>query len=449
MNNLINNMFWIKFDGLSWVMTGLILFVSLSVGSFSIRYLKGDKKKSQFFTLLICVVLSNIIMVSTDHIFVLLTCLISSNTFLVFMMLHKGEWPAARYSAFLAAKNFIFGALLIGTALFILQDATQEFSINIITEISGDQPWAITAGLFLLLGAMTQSGLLPFSRWLVSSLNSPTPVSAIMHAGLVNAGGFILVRFSELYANQTFSLEIIFLAGTITAIIGTFWKLVQSDVKRMLACSTVSQMGFMILQCGLGLFPAAIAHLCWHGLFKSYLFLATGSVAQEKRVPYDTKPRRFSVLISILYGGVGAIAFALLSGKDFDTIDTRMFLIAISFIATTHFSLAILREGKIRLIKLIIAFIATVFIGSTYGLSVHLIETILNPDILSTPQPLNILHVLTLVIFIMCWGLFVFSNNYKKSLQSNKWAQKLYVFMINASEPHAKTITSHHNHYRN
>jgi len=129
---------------------------------------------------------------------------------------------------------------------------------------------------------MTQSAIWPFHTWLISSLNSPTPVSAIMHAGLINGGGFLLTRFAGLFVQSTGMLQVIFFLGLLTALIGTLWKLMQHDIKRMLACSTMGQMGFMIAQCGLGLFPAAIAHLCWHGLFKAYLFLSSGSAAHEK-----------------------------------------------------------------------------------------------------------------------------------------------------------------------
>ena len=87
-----------------------------------------------------------------------------------------------------------------------------------------------------------------------------------MHAGLVNGGGFLIVRFAPLYLNYPGILNIIFIIGLSTAIMGTLWKLMQSDIKRMLACSTMAQMGFMIAQCGLGLFSAAIAHIILHGL---------------------------------------------------------------------------------------------------------------------------------------------------------------------------------------
>ena len=108
-----------------------------------------------------------------------------------------------------------------------------------------------------------------------------------MHAGLINGGGFLLARFAPMLAIQPPILNLIFIAGITTALLGTLWKLMQSDVKRMLACSTMGQMGFMIAQCGLGLFPAAVAHLSWHGLFKAYLFLSTGSAAKEKRLDLD------------------------------------------------------------------------------------------------------------------------------------------------------------------
>ncbi len=117
-------------------------------------------------------------------------------------------------------------------------------------------------------------------RWLIESIVAPTPVSAIMHAGLVNAGGIILTRFSPLFNGGIASIILLLLAG-ISVLIGTGISLVQVDYKRQLVGSTIAQMGFMLIQCALGAYIATIIHLILHGLFKATLFLQAGSAVQR------------------------------------------------------------------------------------------------------------------------------------------------------------------------
>jgi NAD(P)H-quinone oxidoreductase subunit 5 len=289
---------------------------------------------------------------------------------------------------------------------------------------------------------MTQSAIWPFHRWLTSSLNSPTPVSAIMHAGLINGGGFLLARFSPMISAQSTVLNIIFITGIITALLGTLWKLMQSDVKRMLAFSTMGQMGFMVAQCGLGLFPAAVAHLCWHGLFKAYLFLASGSAAQVKRLDLGGPPSPWHFLLAILSGLICAIMFALISDKDIAPNDTSFFLIVLAMMAGTQFALPIIRQSTLW-----IAFLATTIIGALYGLSVYLIEQALSDTSLMYPQPLNGLHIIALVAFIVAWIGMLFMRQ-RHSVAFSDRALKAYVYLLNASQPDPKTITTHRNDYQ-
>lgn len=423
----------------------LVGFVFLCVASFSANYLRGDKKQSSFYINLIALVSSIFVMISTDHILLLLGTLATSNLFLTRLMLHKHEWEAARQSSRLALKNFGLGFIFLGGAFLILYSTTGETSIQNILSGSIDTIWIMSSSLLIVLCAMTQSSLWPFHRWLISSLNSPTPVSAIMHAGLVNGGGFLLARFAPLISEQTLILNIIFILGVTTALLGTLWKLMQSDVKRMLACSTMGQMGFMVAQCGLGLFPAAIAHLCWHGLFKAYLFLACGSAAQEKRLDLEYPPSIKQFSIALICGTLGAYCFSAVSSKNIVAGDTTLFLILIAMIAQTQFALTMIRTHSIA--KLPIVLVATALLGSLYGFSVDLIEQTLSPLGISKPQPLNALHLFALMAFAGAWLSILFSRRSQKKPYSD-WKLKFYVRMLNASQPHPNTVTAHRNQYQ-
>jgi NAD(P)H-quinone oxidoreductase subunit 5 len=140
-------------------------------------------------------------------------------------------------------------------------------------------------------GRYNSIAIYPFHRWLLSAMTSPTPASALMHAGFVNGSGILLALFSTvLFASNT--LIILFIIGGLTAVIAQFTKLLQVNVKQKLACSTIAQMGFMIMQCGLG-FSMRVVHLLLHGFYKAYLFLSAGgngAFETAKPTPIKIKP---------------------------------------------------------------------------------------------------------------------------------------------------------------
>lgn len=433
-------------DSLSLVITALVLFAALSVASFSSRYLAGDRRKAAFYRYLGGLIAAVFIMVSADHLVLLCAAFAASNFLLTRLMLHKQEWRAARESARLALNNFTLGTLFLGSGCLILYQTTGQTSIQAILKMPlGDNASTLSAG-FIFLAALTQSALWPCHRWLISSLNSPAPVSAIMHAGLVNGGGFILARFAPLFLEQPFLLNIIFATGIVTALLGTLWKLLQNDIKRMLACSTMGQMGFMIAQCGLGLFPAAVAHLCWHGLFKAYLFLASGSAAQEKRLDLDYPPQMQHLLLALICGAGGAYLFALVTEKEIFSGDTNLFLILLVMIAGTQFALPLARKGPLTQTPFILGL--TMAAGAIHGMSVHLVETALSPLGISRPLPLNALHMIALAALSEAWLTIIFGRWTVGAKHCPDWLLKYYVCMLNASQPHPQTITTQRNHYQ-
>lgn len=435
-----------ELDQLAIVMLIMVGFIGLCVAIFSSRYLKGDNKYRDFYGQLALLIISVFMMVCANHILLFLLTWSVSNILLVKLMIHKSSWRAAYQSGILAGKNFILGFAMISAAFILLYLETGYTSLKALLQFAYDPSILICVTIFLFVGGMTQSAIWPFHRWLISSLNAPTPVSAIMHAGLVNGGGFLLCRFAPLYAELPSLLTVIFIVGLISALLGTLWKLMQSDVKRMLACSTMSQMGFMVMQCGLGLFPAAITHLCWHGFFKAYLFLASGSAVQEKKIDLGYPPRISVVLLSLMCGVGASFVFALTTHKAIFPSDTTLILLFIPFIASSQFAMTMLGEGPFR--RLPVAFITTTAMGGVYGFSVELIEGILKPMEMMYPQPLNIIHIGALILMLGLWLVILFKPKLDKTKKIYTWALRLYVLMLNASQPNPKTVTAHRNHYQ-
>lgn len=428
-----------KADGLGFLMTTLIFFVSTVVHQFSIRYMAGDWNYKAYFYKLSLITTSSAVMVLSDQLLLFFAAWCVNNLLLVSLMIHKQKWDAAAYSGKIAFKILFSGAVIFIMALVVMYFEAGSLSISAIGQLTTHSP-AILAGLFMcIITAMTQSALWPFHRWLTSSLNSPTPVSALMHAGLVNGGGFFLVRFAPMLVEHTILLNFIFCIGVISAMLGTLWKLVQSDVKRMLACSTMGQMGFMMIQCGLGLFPAAIAHLIWHGLFKAFLFLSAGSAVQNKKADSQSRSSSLSVFVlSCIYGLLGAFSFAWLSNKSFFSMNTTSFLVGFAFIASTQVSHSILHKN-VTFFKHILAVTAALLFGSIYGCSIHLIEVAI-PSITMAHRTMNTLHIIAFIGFIVLW-LFLNLECLIFIRKTNFW-KRSYIALLNGSQPHPKTITS-------
>ena len=435
------------FDMLAALMAGLIGFIGLCVAVFSLRYLKGDRASGRFFTTLGAMIGSLFVLVCADHIVLFLGAWAAANLLLVRLMIHKAEWTAARASGRLAFQFLSFGFACILGGFILLAMHSGEMTVQGLLGATYD-PLILTGSLTLIaIGAAVQCGLWPFQNWLLSSLNSPTPTSAIMHAGLVNGGGFLLVRLAPLYVQIPNLLMALFVIGLAAAIVGTLWKLMQSDVKRMLACSTMGQMGFMVVQCGLGLFPAAIAHLCWHGMFKAYLFLASGAAAQEKRLPVASAPSLAVFTLSLLCGIGGMAAFIGAARIDALAMDTTLFLSGMAFIAGTQLAISMLQKPSFT--TLAFAAFATAAIGALYGFSVEAFKALLAPMELMQPQPLNALHIAGFIAMALCWLAMLFARGMAPAKNGTpRWLLRGYTEMLNASQPHPATITAIRNEYR-
>jgi NAD(P)H-quinone oxidoreductase subunit 5 len=383
-----------------------------------------------------------------DNLLLFLGAWFCCNRILVKLMVHKSAWKAAKASGKLAMQNFIIGFFLMIFAFALMYHETSSVSIQYIISQSIDSWLMVIALIILVFAAMTQSAIWPFHRWLISSANSPTPVSAIMHAGIINGGGFLLARFSPLFFNAPTILTIIFIVGLVSALLGSLWKLMQHDIKRMLACSTMGQMGFMFLQCGLGLFAPALAHLCWHGMFKAYLFLSSGSAAQEKRLDLGYPPTLICFLFSLGCGLMGAYIFMRIHEIDWFFVDTRLFIVGIVFVLGMQLALTVLRGAPFK--KLPIAMILTGVMALIYTANVCFFDWMLASLTLIQPQTLNIVHLVGLILLSFAWGSLFFVKYFNQASNAAmlpRWLLAGYVKMLNSSQPHPTTITTSRKEY--
>ncbi len=285
--------------GIAATIGALTLFVAAIVATFSRRYMRADPRSGAFFGTMALLVASVLAFVLAAGLigFALGWC--ASGLLLARLIGHGRDWAEAQAARRRAAAAFLIGDTALVTALALLGWWTGRIdlagALAAVPQLSGAQATMVAA--LLLVAAAARCALPPFAGWLLSSMTAPTPVSALMHAGLVNAGGFLLIRFAPVLEAAPAVRIAAVAVGLIAAIYGIGVMMVRPDIKRALAGSTVSQMGFMIMSCGLGAYAAALWHLVAHGLFKAWLFLGSGSAVGMRPGP---RPAPFGTALPLL-----------------------------------------------------------------------------------------------------------------------------------------------------
>ncbi len=275
--------FGLHADPLSAVLLLLLTSLALIIQKYSQRYMGGDERQAYFTAGLLFILTFISCFVLARNLLTMFIAWQFVSYGLHALLVYFGNRPAAHDAArkkFLISRVgdvFLVGSLLLAYDLFGTLDLPEIFTVvakgtghpfdpfvmlGFSTGLTSLDFW----GLLLALGAMTKSAQVPFHFWLPETMESPTPVSALMHAGIINAGGILLTRLSPILIHSPSGMHTLFIVGTVTAFFGALVKLVQSDVKRSLAYSTIGQMGFMMMQVGLGAFTAAIFHLCTHAV---------------------------------------------------------------------------------------------------------------------------------------------------------------------------------------
>jgi len=273
-----------RFDAVSWLVAVYISLLSWAIQRFAVRYLHGDRAYRRYFSLLTWTVSAASLTWASGDMRLVAVCWGLPLMGLVALTALKKEWRPAQFVARQMAVVFSLSWLAVVIAAVWLGTAAGEWQLA--SALSAERlarldAWekAVMNGL-LILAAIIPAGQWPFHRWLMESAVTPTPVSAVMHAGLVNAGGLLLWRFSPLFSGTGAHIAL-FVISFCSILIGMGISLVQADYKRQLVASTMAQMGVMLVQCALGAYGAAVVHLVLHGLFKATLFLQSGSVVPQ------------------------------------------------------------------------------------------------------------------------------------------------------------------------
>ncbi len=460
-------------DRLTAVMMVLITSVSTVIHVYSVRYLRGDSGYARFFALL------------SFMTFVILALVSSPNLLMLFVFWQLLSWVlylilAFNFSHVPAYQNafktlivhrvgdvaFLCGLVLtyhyFGTLEFteLFQRASEQAHvISLLPANLLDVSATSVITVLIFIGAMAKSAQFPLHVWLPDTMDSPTPVSALMHAGIVNAGGFLLNRLAPLYALSPEVLHIVFIVGAATVLLGASMMLVQNDIKKMLGFSTMGQMGYMIMECGLGAFALAIFHLIAHGLFKASLFLSAGAVIHDARhepkFPASSthKPARIPTQASWVTGLIITlimplfilmVAHGLLEVHLQDAHGAVIFLF-FSWVTASQAIFSLYRLHDVASWKIASAMIGTLFlIGFTYlwageqfthflypkpgAAEAFFVAAALNPAVFDT------MILLATVFILFGWG-YVYTDAKGHTLLNPDWIfawqQRLYILLIN------------------
>jgi NADH-quinone oxidoreductase subunit L len=311
-------------DQLSTLMTLVVTGVSLVIHVYSIGYMAEDERYARFFTLLNLFVFSMLILVLADNFLLLYVGweLVGLCSYLLIgFWFERPSAAEAGKKAFLVTRVGDFGFAL-GVMLIFVTFGTLSYA-----QVFEQAPHTLTTGLataitlLLFAGAVGKSAQIPLYVWLPDAMEGPTPVSALIHAAtMVTAGVYMVARTHVLFELAPLSMMVVAVIGAVTAFYAATIALVQNDIKRVLAYSTISQLGYMFLAVGVGAYASGIFHLTTHAFFKALLFLSAGSVMHglagelDMRKMGGLKDKMRTTYRTFLAGAAALAGFPLLSG---------------------------------------------------------------------------------------------------------------------------------------
>lgn len=426
-------------DALTAVMLLLVSFVGAIVVAYSKNYLDGDPGHRGFTRGLLLTLAAVLALVVAGNVLLFALAWIATSLalhrLLVFYPQRHGAQVAAR-------KKFVFSriadaCLLLAVALIAAAFGSLEFAdvlggARALAESGQPVPHGHLIALLLVASALIKSAQFPFHGWLPEVMETPTPVSALLHAGIINAGGFLIVRMSPLVSASAPALDLLLVVGAFTALLASAVMLTQTSVKASLAWSTCAQMGFMLLQCGLGAFSAAVLHIVGHSLYKAHAFLSAGSVVESVRAtgPAAGATAGAAVTLGVMLGALAlAAGIALGLGLSPQDHPGSFALSAIVALGAAHLvlqgSLAGVRGAAVRALALA-AVVCVAYVGLTAAFRA-LLGGAVAADVAARSPTDMLLPALTVALF----ALAAFVQSQLGALSAHPFGRALYVHLAN------------------
>lgn len=316
--------FAVRLDGLSVVMLGLVASLGAALLRFSRNYLAGDARHATFLAELALTIACVMLLVLSANL-VQLTIMWSATSYALHRLLVF--YPERRGAVVAGRKKFIVAragdACLVAASLLLFRDfGTGDIGAVLeqagMMAKAGEVPITVhAAAMLLVLTAVLKAAQFPFHGWLTEMQETPTPVSALLHAGILNGGTFLVVRLAAVVQLSSPALGALVVIGGFSAMFASVVMITEARVKTTLAYSSAAHMGFMLLLCGIGAYTVAVVHLVAHSFYKAHAFLASGSVVDSAKagwVPRKAKPGTGATLLGLLAAGAMVWAIGSLLG---------------------------------------------------------------------------------------------------------------------------------------
>ncbi len=310
----------LRSDALGGLMLLLVSFIGWVIVGYSQNYLGGARGQPRYIRGLMLTLAAVSLLVVTNNLGMLALAWVATSLALHGLLTFFDQRPQALIAAhkkFLASRVadlcLLGGVAIIGHQFGTLEIDRVIAAAHALPEISGPMQ---AAALLLAVSALLKCAQLPLHGWLIQVMEAPTPVSALLHAGVVNLGGFLLIRVGLLVADVPAAQSLLVVVGSVTAVVAALVMITRISIKVSLAWSTCAQMGFMLMQCGLGLHALALLHLVAHSLYKAHAFLAAGGAVEQNRLKQMTPPAPPAGALTWVLGaliGMAVVAAAALA----------------------------------------------------------------------------------------------------------------------------------------
>ncbi len=332
----------VQLDLVSSAMFVLVSTLALVVVRFSRSYLAGERELDRYARSLLLTVASVSVLVTSNHLAVLMVAWFATDVGLHQLLTF---YRTRRQAIVVAHKKFLLCRLADAcfvSSLVIIGTEVGSLRIDVVSAYAQTHGELSTplhvATVLLVLGVLLKTAQLPFHGWMLRVMEAPTPVSALLHAGVVNIGGFVMIRLAPLMAHAAIAQGILVGVGLLTTIVASLVMTTRPAIKGVLAWSTIGQMGFMLVQCGLGAWDLALMHLLAHSLYKAHTFLSSGSVVLQWRashIVHHHRVRIWHLLAGALIVSVAIVPLYVETGIPLPDVSstTRSFalVLALSF----------------------------------------------------------------------------------------------------------------------
>lgn len=427
----------IRIDALSVTILTMISILGFVILKFSANYMDGDPRKNIFLLRLATTIASVELLVLSGNLFQILVFWVITSVCMHYLLVfyrHRPQAIAAARKKFILAR---LGDASLVVAIAIIYAALGTGNLGEIFETiqsgEGLNESLSTATVLLVIAALLKSAQFPTHGWLIEVVETPTPVSALLHAGLLNAGPFLMVRLSFMITEFTSGAIILIIVGGITAVFASVVYLTQPSIKVSLGYSSVAHMGFSLLLCGLGVYSAAILHIVGHSFYKAHSFLSSGSVIDSVKSQAIRQPKRLgnSVLISLgIIASTGIFLFCCyLLGIDFSKDFSLMFIAAIIVMGLSQLLVQTLdTKGGFKI--LLQSTVFAIGVAVSFLLLEHGASTLLQSEIPTLTEP-SLYAKGTALVLLSCFIFVMFIQLIAPGLRSNKLSYKMGIHLRN------------------